>query len=237
MMKDAKPNSKQGQQIIMLSVLGVAFLGAAIYGIAGSLSKPSAAPEPPAVVRSAQPTGTPDGATPDGTAAIPAKPGVAVAGKPGVEVSATTLPDVSNADPFKPALPTVSANGAAPVVRPEARKPEPAQVRIAEAPRSTPSVSVAPSSPVPAVKIAPPPPPRPQVAVTGIIDSEGGADMALIDLGTEHRIIQLGDMLPGNYQVKRIAMDGVLLVSGTDRYFVALGNKSEGAALPGGNPS
>lgn len=246
MMNGGKPNSKQGQQAILLAVLGVTFVGVAIYGVAGSLSQPAAAPGPPpaaAAPSTPNPDGeTPHGTTPEGTTPGGTTPGgtPAVAGvevKPGGDPSALQLPEVANADPFKPALPKVSNSGPA---KPTAGKPASAPVRIAEAARSLPNVSVTPvpSAPAAPVKpVAPPPPPRPQVAVTGIIDAEGGADMALIDLGTEHRIIQLGDMLPGNYQVKRIAMDGVLLVSGTDRYFVALGNKAEGAPVPGGNPS
>ena len=78
-------------------------------------------------------------------------------------------------------------------------------------------------------------PTRPILAVTGIIDvdTQGGNDMALIELGSEQRILRVGDRLPNGYYVKRIALDGVLLVhhgGGSvlrDRYFVALGNKSQ----------
>lgn len=232
--KAGKPDSKQGKQVIMLSVLGVAFLGAAIYGVTGSLSTPSAAPEPPAAVQAAQPTPGAEGAAPEGAA--PAEVSVTVGGKPGSEAAAMQLPEISNSDPFKPTV-AGKSNGGTTVAKPVERKAAEPQVKIAEAPRPAPVVSVSPApaaSSAQAPKVQLLPPPRPQVAVTGIIDAEGGADMALVDVDTEHRIIQIGDLLPGNYRVKRIAMDGVLLVSGNDRYFVALGNKAEGAAATGG---
>jgi hypothetical protein len=224
----AKPESKQGKQIILLSVLGVAFVGAAIYNFAGALSQPAAAPPPPAEVQTAS---APEEATP---AASPVE-----IGKPDVTVPALPLSPVSNADPFKPAVSSPKPSSGGPVtsvaIKPLPRvAPEP-KVKVVDV---APSAAPAPAPAAPEVKIAPPPPPRPTLAVTGIIDSQGGTDMALVTIGTESRILQLGDTLPGNYRVKRIAMDGVLLVSGTDRYFVALGNKVEGAAAPApGSPS
>jgi hypothetical protein len=75
---------------------------------------------------------------------------------------------------------------------------------------------------------APPPPERPDLAVTGIIDAEGGPDMALVTVGSEARILQVGDVLPGRYRVTRITLSGVQLATKDDRWFVPLGNKSDG---------
>jgi hypothetical protein len=92
-------------------------------------------------------------------------------------------------------------------------------------------VPVAAVTPVAPEKPAPPPPPvRPELAVNGIIDAEGGKDMALVAMGEKQRILRVGDKLPNNYRVKRIGMDGVLLVHARDRYFVELGAKEEPAA-------
>jgi hypothetical protein len=73
-------------------------------------------------------------------------------------------------------------------------------------------------------------PARPDVVVTGIIDGGASNDMALVDLGQEHHILQVGDAVEKGYRVKSIAMDGVWLVNGPDTFFVSLGKKTEGSA-------
>jgi len=95
----------------------------------------------------------------------------------------------------------------------------------------TPAAPVAPApapAPVPVT-----PPERPNVSVTGIIDTEGAPGMALISVASDQRIIQVGDVLPQNYRVKRIWNNGIELVNGRDRFFVALGEGSQ-AAKPAG---
>ena len=81
------------------------------------------------------------------------------------------------------------------------------------------------------VRPAPPAPPaRPDLQLTGVIDAEkGGTDMALVIIDDQQRILQVGDRLPNNYRVAKIALDGVLLVSGKDRFFVTVGKKTEPA--------
>ena len=75
--------------------------------------------------------------------------------------------------------------------------------------------------------VAPPPAPvRPTLSVTGIIDVEGGMDMALVEMNAKQQIVQVGDMVD-KYRVKRIGLDGVLLVNGKDRFFVALASPDQ----------
>jgi hypothetical protein len=82
-----------------------------------------------------------------------------------------------------------------------------------------------------AVRPAPPAPPaRPELLLTGVIDAEkGGTDMALVIMEDQQRILQVGDKLPNNYRVAKIGLGGVWLVSGKDRFFVAVGEKTEPA--------
>jgi hypothetical protein len=72
-------------------------------------------------------------------------------------------------------------------------------------------------------------PDRPAVALTGVLDTEGAPGMALLMVDTERRVVQVGDVLPKNYRVKKISQNGIELVNGRDRYFVALGVSDKNA--------
>ena len=222
-MKFQKMDSKQTSQAIVLGVLCLGVVGYGGYSLMagdGTTGTPAAA---------AVTEGTPEAAA----------PAPAPEAGPVVAQKTPSLPGQYNPDPFRPAVKPSSST--APAVRPVT--PAPAVV----APRPAPARGPAPTLPPvveakPSVQVAeakeekpapPPPPVRPEVAVSGIIDAEGGKDMALAEVGEKSRILRVGDVLPNNYRVKRIAMDGVLLVHTRDRYFVELGAKEEPATGQG----
>jgi len=222
--KFQKMDSKQTSQAIVLGVLCIGVVGYGGYSLMagdGTTGTPAAA---------AVKEGTPDAEAP---APEPGPEAGAV-----VAQKAPSLPGQYNPDPFRPAVkPTGTGT-------PAVRAVTPAPVKVAPAPAPAPARGPAPTLPpvvearasvqaaeVKEEKPAPPPPPvRPEVAVNGIIDAEGGKDMALAEVGEKSRILRVGDVLPNNYRVKRIGMDGVLLVHARDRYFVELGAKEEPAA-------
>lgn len=203
-MKFQKIDQKQVPQVAALSVLCVAVLGYGAYSfLSGRPSgSPAAAAAPSAEL--AQPAPTPTR--------------VASTGSPAPAVSGQY-----NSDPFRPAIKVQQGQPAprsqaqpTPDFRPE---PRPLDWPGEAPPREFPG-ALDPDRPV-----APPAPERPAVVVTGVIDAREGVDMALVQLGTDRRIVQVGDVLGNNYRVKRIGLDGVLLVNGKDRFFVGLGAK------------
>jgi hypothetical protein len=218
-MRIQKSSSKQLPQVLILGVLtagalgycGITFLGSGPKKPSGAASlKPASAANSSASLPNAP--GTPLG--------TPGAPGAEMAQVPAAEIP---LPSLHNPDPFKPAA------------QPDMfRAPRPAQPAPAPGP-AWPNVPALPPAggPEGPQGTAQPPveqgPVRPDIAVTGVIDAEDGKDMALVAMGSDQRIIQVGDMLPNNYRVKRITLDGVLLVNGKDRFFVTLGAKTPAA--------
>jgi len=224
MAKFEKMDSKQLPQVIALGVITLGVLG---YGVVQAMGPGDKKPaEAPAAATAAA-----------GDDAEEQKPGeagsdvqITQAGAPAMQ-----LPGTFNPDPFRPLRGAKVAPMPAPAPAPRAAaKP----VRTASAlrwpssfdnvPSLSPSGQAKPETLVPA---APPAPVRPMMLVTGIIDVEDGDDMALIVLdGRDRRILQVGDVVANNYRVKKIAMDGVMLVNGTDKYFVSIGKKDEAAS-------
>ena len=214
-MKFQKMDSKQASQAVVLGVLCVGVLGFGAYNLLGAGGR----------------SGTPAAAAAAPVDPAPATPPVVTAAVPSVKGAA--VPSRVNPDPFRPVTGTAKVEPGSPVAPPPvatgpvaARPPAPT---LPPAGVAAPTVPEKPAAPAP-----PPPPVRPQVAVTGIIDAENGKDMALAAVGDEQRILTVGDRLPNNYRVKRIAKDGVLLVHKRDRFFVELGAQEalEAAAVP-----
>jgi hypothetical protein len=214
-----KLDSKQLPQVIILGLACVGFFGWAGF----QLLKPQADAAPAPTV------GHPQAAAPNPAATSPA----ATTGK-GTEVAARPtgadgqlvpaglgFPKGYNPDPFRPAAGSMDPVVVRPSAPPPPRNPWP------DAPSLPGPEAVAPSAP----PGPPPAPPRPTVAVTGIIDVLEGTDMALVEANAEQRIIQVGDMIDA-YRVKKIGMDGILLVRGSDRFFVSL-NAVESLAAKG----
>ncbi|HEU4752768.1 MAG TPA: hypothetical protein VFU47_06635 [Armatimonadota bacterium] len=238
-MKFQKIDSKQMPQVIVLGVLtaGVLGYGAFSFLSGSSPNKAQAANIDPATGQLKAPAGgdpTPAASPQPAQAAQPdgAKPQMAQGGAPGLGVGGV------NPDPFRPTV--GSSPSGAPVAGPKppaAGSPAPGP-RLPSVDAGSPGPAVEPAGPsgVP-VETAPEPqkPARPALTVTGVLDVDKGDDMALVQVGPEQRIVQVGDKLPNDYRVKRIALDGVLLVhSGDqsflpDRYFVPTGGNNQPA--------
>jgi len=223
-MKLQKLESKQVPQVIGLGVLVVAALGWAGFQY---LSTP--APKPtPKDLKSVQAQADPATQPPDGQ-----------------KQPDLVLPGQYNPDPFKPAVQPDSQRPAPTTTVVKSVKPhggvETAQVGPTYTgdvlPPIGPGVGPQGGGVEPPLKPAVPPPPPlptpPDVAVTGIIDAPDGKDMALVELSSDHRIVQEGDLVANNFRVKAIKPNGLVLVNGKVRVFVGLGNKKEEAAKRG----
>lgn len=230
-MKFQKLDPKQVPQVIALGVLSLGALGYAAVNFMGTPARSNS----PAAAQQAkvQP------------ASATTEPGAAAANTPGNGPEGTmagnlTLPGQYNPDPFRAPASADEKKTPAPAPAPKftpPSRPAPALPSVGRefTPPPAPSVPVVPPAPV-----APPAPERPNVVVTGIIDVEGNPDMALVEFGAEQRIIQIGDQL-SDYKVKKIGLDGIWLVHGKDRFFVALGTPNTpgapGAPAATGTPA
>lgn len=226
-MKFQKLDQKQVPQVIILGILTAGFLGWAGFqwiGAAGSAqAQPASAPGKK--VASADPG---DGAA-AGQAGVPGQPGAPVSGQPGQPLPNVGLPVGGyNPDPFR--APANLDPADKPVVKPSApAKPEPARWPGSPGPlpgAGNPEVVIQPGGPT--LPVEPPAPVRPTLTVTGIIDVDGGHDMALVEMNQQQRIVQVGDLVD-SYRVKKIDLSGVVLVHGKDRFHASLasteGNK------------
>jgi hypothetical protein len=210
--KFEKLDPKEAPKVIILGVLAVGAVG---YGAMQLMpaSKPAAVPAaaaaPTAVQTASASTGQPGV---DGEAPVPDR--------------TLQLPELYNPDPFKPAKVPPAERSSGVVVVPKPSKPHydgpklpPAGIADLGNPGNrSPGSGSGSTKPAPAG-----PPPRPTLVVTGIIDSRDGSDMAIMDVGPDHRLAQVGDEIANRYRVARIVLDGVWLSNGKDRYFVALG--------------
>ena len=216
-MKLQKMDSKQVAQVVVLGLLSAGVLGYAALQFLGSGSRPAnaSAAQAPGLEQAAAAPGAPGA---DGSPAPePAAPGKGVA-----PAGLGTTGAGYNPDPFRsPVEPKVQGPPPAPGPRVQ-RDLWPGNPGSLPNPGGeVPGGPVLPGGPIePAVQ-------RPTLAVTGIIDVEGGTDMALVEVGSASRIVQVGDLVD-TYKVKKIDMSGLVLVNGKDRYFVALAS-TEGA--------
>lgn len=215
-MKFQKMDQKQVPQVIALGVLTVGILGwAGMQWFGGNSASAAAKPKDEAQVASADT----QAAAPDaGTTGEPGQPGTA---------PALTVPGGYNPDPFRGPAAKKDEKEAqpappAPSVRVERSSPGP----LPGAGDFGPLPRVGGTGPAP---VEPPPAPvRPTLAVTGIIDVEDGSDMALVEMGQSQRIVQVGDMVDA-YKVKKIDLNGLLLVNGKDRFYAALASTEKEA--------
>lgn len=232
MAKFEKMDPKQVPQVIILGVLTVGVLG---YGVVQAMGTGGEKKPAPAATAAAAAESSDEEKAEAATSDVQ----ITQAGAPAMQ-----LPGTYNPDPFRPAKGAKAAASApAPAPIPAVRKP----VRTAMALRwpsnfeSVPSLGpggMPPARPEAVTPAPPPAPVRPLLLVTGIIDVEDGDDMALVVLdGRDRRILQVGDVVSNNYRVKKIAMDGVMLVNGTDKYFVSLGKKDESASAAPESPA
>jgi hypothetical protein len=217
-MKVEKLDPKQVPQVIILGVVSLGVLGYAGYSIAfGGPKRPAPTGDAAtSTVSSPAPTVAATSAAVDG-----AEVKVAKGGAPEL-----TLPSQFNPDPFKSSAKTppvmhVPAVGVT-------SKP------VAKATALQGSAPVIPGVgkgsllvPAPAPPFVPPPKPeKPDVRVTGtsMVD---GMNLALLEVGQDHRVVQVGDLVAKGYRVKKINLDGVLFANKKESFFRHVGVKDE----------
>lgn len=248
-MKFQKLDQKQTPQVVALVVLVIGVFGWAGYSAISSAAPPKKKPTQTSLgnetVQIAKAPENVVGNSRTGVPGSPADPANIAAGVAAAEGAATTggpvpspipggapLPSIYSPDPFRSLVPSQpksgrtgkSAGSLAPSKPVRTARNLPFRLPGSEGMWSGPGGSAE-------VRPAPPAPPvRPELELTGVIDAEkGGTDMALVVIDDQQRILQVGDMLPNNYRVKKIGLDGVLLVCGKDRFFVTVGKKTEPA--------
>lgn len=226
MAKLEKIDQKQLPQVILLGVLSLG-----IFGFFGMQMLTPAKPPPKAAADKKEAT-----ATGEGLPRIAAAP-----------VGGRAYPSQYNPDPFRAVVRRRQRSEMEAMLRRAfGQAPTPGRPRgggpmtSAGRPRPLPPVTGVDMVPYPAGGGAVPSerpvveavavrPVRPELTVTGIINPREGQSMALVALGSQQRILQVGDTLPNNYRVRRVDLDGVLLTDGKDIFFVGLGAKSQSA--------
>ncbi len=106
-------------------------------------------------------------------------------------------------------------------------------------PAAPPLPSAAPTPPtqksMPPQKIMPlpaPPPAPPKWSVTGLLQSEDGAGVAVLRDGESRRIVHVGDFVDDVFRVTRVTRSAVVLRHGKTFYTLPLGTKAEKAQAP-----
>lgn len=233
-MKMQKLDPKQVPQVIALGVVSVGVFGYAVFTFAGSGPKPDTAAAATKKDAASTSTASTSGSTTTGTTTAETKMALSVAeagtdptqsgaatpnGAPGIN-----LPGQYNPDPFKSA--------AKPEVAPKAVEvtPKPAPVKTQIKAPSLPDASGKGGLTPPVTLVTPPPvpagPERPEVRVTGtsVVD---GLNLAIVEIGPEHRVVQVGDVVSKGYRVKKIQLQGVVFAKEKDHFFQGVGAKSD----------
>ncbi|MCC2669039.1 MAG: hypothetical protein K0Q72_1510 [Armatimonadetes bacterium] len=228
-MKMQKMDPKQVPQVIGLGVISAGVFGYALFNFALGGPKPTTAVEPApksgaAVTSVAAAAGAAEAGTVPG-----AVPG---AGPGGVQVVQNTppalqLPGQYNPDPFrsseKPEPSVVVAPKPAPAPAPEKKAP---LLPPSGTAKPGPADGASQPAPAPKVVVVPAKPPRPEIVVRGTSVVEG-MNLAILEIGQEHRVVQVGDVLSKGFKVKKIKLEGVEVVGDKDKFFVPVGAKSE----------
>lgn len=235
-MKMQKLDPKQVPQVIALGVVSVGVFGYAVFTFAGSGPKPdTAAAATKTSTATTGEAGTSASSTTGSTTAEtkmalsvaeagadPAHPGAAPAeGAPGIN-----LPGQYNPDPFKAAAKPDVAPQAVEVTPKPAPAPVKPQIKAPALPDATGKGGLMP----PVTLVTPPPvpagPERPEVRVTGtsVVD---GLNLAIVEIGPEHRVVQVGDVVSKGYRVKKIQLQGVVFAKEKDHFFQGVGAKSD----------
>lgn len=92
-----------------------------------------------------------------------------------------------------------------------------------------------PSAALPPQKIMPlpaPPPAPPKWSVTGLLQGEDGAGVAVLRDGESRRIVHVGDFVDDVFRVTRVTRSAVVLRHGKTFYTLSLGTKSEKTQAP-----
>ena len=230
-MKIQKLDSKQVPQVVALGVLSVGVFGYAVFTFAGSAPKPAVSAPANAAASGSTETSASSATTAPATSTTSAgdtKMALSVA-ENGVDPKTgaqgtpeIVLPGQYNPDPFKSTAKSVAPPQTVQVTpkpaAPKASKPAP-QLPDSRLGPALPQVTAVPT-------LIPLGPERPEVRVTGtsVVD---GMNLAILELGQEHRVVQVGDVVSKGYRVKKIQLQGVVFGKDKDRFFRGVGAKSE----------
>jgi len=235
MAKMQKLDSKQVPQVIALGVLSVGVFGYALFTFGGSAPKPDTTPKKEGAAAGSSAAGSTAASATTGTVTTTADTGTKLAlsgAEGGVDPKTGTqgapeivLPGQYNPDPFK------STAKPADEVKQVQVTPKPAPVAPKVKQIAPPLPDARPGFPLPPTTTAPlvpAGPERPEVRVTGtsVVD---GMNLAILEVGPEHRVVQVGDVVSKGYRVKKIQLQGVVFVKDKDHFFQGVGAKTETA--------
>lgn len=253
-----KLDKKQLPQFVGLCVLSTGTFG--YFGVrmvtpspAAAATRPALKPSAPAVApagKTAVPTGTGGAA---GTVADAAAEAVAPPPAPGMRdpfVVGYKDPIAASATSAAPPAFNAPLHGPAPATGPQMADAKMADAQIHEqvsglppAPVSgliVPGFPAAPPLPSAAPVLTPqkimplpaPPPAPPKWSVTGLLQGEDGAGVAVLRDGESRRIVHVGDFVDDVFRVTRVTRSAVVLRHGKTFYTLPLGTKAEKAQAP-----
>jgi hypothetical protein len=251
-----KLDQKQVPQVIGLGVVAVGVFGYAIFNFAlggpkrevtAPVEKVEAVATTPSSTTAAGTTAAVTGAVnATETGAVPGAPGAT--GPGGVQVVQNTppampLPGQYNPDPFRSAVKTESPVN----VTPKAAGSSPASRKAMGLSATAAGITGAQTDTKPAETeaqraarekverekekarlLAVARTVRPEIVVRGtsVVD---GMNLAILEVGQDHRVVQTGDVLDNHFKVKKIKLEGIWVTgdNGKDMFFVPVGAKSE----------
>lgn len=242
-----KLDKKQIPQFVGLCVLSTGTFG--YFGLrmvtpspAAAATRPALKPSEPAEASAAKTAAAPAGTVADAVAdavAPPPTPGMRdpfVVGckDPKTAAAPGTLP--AFAAPLHGPAPAASPQVADAQIHEQVSALPPAPVSeltmpgFPAAPPLPPAASVLPPQKAISEKIMPlpaPPPAPPKWSVTGLLQGEDGAGVAILRDGESRRIVHVGDFIDGMFRVTRVTRSEVILRHGTTFYTLPLGTKPD----------
>ena len=231
-MAEFKNNPKDMPKVIALGVAVAGILGYGAFSFFGD----SGTKEHPTV--RTKPSSTQVALTRTGDAAQATPPETPPANAPGL-----SLPNSFNPDPFRSLEKPKKKNDQGQPKHTAAPAASTKQPLIASSMSRAPLLPPAGGSAgLQGTTVSAPAPvaaPEPPVMVTGT-SLCSGSDTAILEVGGDHRVVQLGDPVFGEYRVKRITIDGVVIGSkARPHWFIGKTTKAKmakaaGAELPAG---
>lgn len=247
-----KLDKKQIPQFVGLCVLSTGTFG--YFGLrmmtpspASAATRPALKPSEPAAP--AAKAGDAPAGTAAGTVADPAADAAAPPPTPGMRdpfVVGYTDPKAAGAAPVAPPAFTAPPHGPAPAaamqiadaqIHEQVSALPPAPISGLTMPGFPAAPPLPPAAPVslPSQKVMPlptPPPAPPKWSVTGLLQGEDGAGVAILRDGESRRIVHVGDFVDNVFRVTRVTRSAVVLRHGTTFYTLPLGTKSEAPSAP-----
>ncbi len=247
-----KLDKKQIPQFVGLCVLSTGTFG--YFGLrmmtpspASAATRPALKPSEPAAASVDRSASAPAGTVAD-AAADPAADTAAPPPTPGMRDPFTvgyTDPKLTPAAPAVPPAFAAPPHGPAPAAGPlmadaqiheqvSALLPAPVSgLTMPGFPAAPPLPPAAPALPPQKVMPLPAPPPAsPKWSVTGLLQGEDGAGVAILRDGDSRRIVHVGDFVDNVFRVTRVTRSAVVLRHGATFYTLPLGTKSEAPTAP-----